>query len=342
MTKKSGVSKLDEFDDVKVDQMVNNNVNEAVFQKTVVCLNGRRETRKVTTITNVVVNTTTNVTVVVVTNLSVSMTTNHLVTAQTNLAPLQPTVVGSAGSSVDNGSAAVTDTAVTAATNTAPAITTNTTISIARTQGGTASPTQAALNTQLVRTLNNQITTVSNNLTIALMTNVVVTMETNRILSYVTNAAVVSVTNIVVIPTNGVAYDYFLYTELLAPSDFSLAQGESLILLVDGKRYGLFPGTSNTAFVGRRGYTSTLYRANPELLVAIANAREVRVRIRGVNSVIERTMSHASKQHFRQFLVQYFVATTTPAQEETPQKTRRANPASSRDATATGKPVSEL
>src|SRR6185369_12424363 len=126
------------------------------------------------------------------------------------------------------------------------------------------------------------------------------------VVSYVTNYHILSVTNVVVAPTNFLAHDYFLYTELTPPPDFTLQSGESLVLLVDGTRYGFVQSQSGTAFVGRPGFNSGLYRVSPEVLVAIANAKEVRIRFKGANSSIERTMSANSRQNFRTFLLKYF------------------------------------
>lgn len=88
-SKKTGVSVRDAFDDVRVEQMVGNNVTAGVFQRTVVCLNARRETRLVTAVTNVQVGLVTNASVSTVTNHTISMSTNLLISAMTNLAPVQ-------------------------------------------------------------------------------------------------------------------------------------------------------------------------------------------------------------------------------------------------------------
>jgi hypothetical protein len=143
-------------------------------------------------------------------------------------------------------------------------------------------------------------------LSVSLLTNLVVTLETNQVLTYVTNLIVSQVTNVLTVPTNLLVHDYYLYTEILPPPDFTLASGESLVLLVDGVRWGFSPGQLGTVFVGRKGYTTTHYKVPPEVLVDIANAQQVRLRIRGVNSVIERKLSGASRNHFRQFLLRYF------------------------------------
>jgi len=49
-----------------------------------------------------------------------------------------------------------------------------------------------------------------------------------------------------------------------------------------------------------------MYRVPPQVLVAIANAQEVRLRFKGVNSVIERDMNQSSRDNFKAFLLHYF------------------------------------
>src|SRR6185295_5877427 len=44
-TAKKGMSRYDDFDGVKVDQMVGNAISKGMFEKTIICLNARRETR---------------------------------------------------------------------------------------------------------------------------------------------------------------------------------------------------------------------------------------------------------------------------------------------------------
>jgi hypothetical protein len=317
-----GTARYDDYDAVKVEQMVGNNVSGRVFERTIVCLNARREIRRVTALTNTLVTAVTNQTIVGVTNHTVSIATNFLFTSMTNLAaaipltPIQP--VGDAPADTN-----------TAASVGNAALSTNLTVSVANNNSGTVSPSQRASNHQQVRTYNNQLTTTTNNLSVSLVTNIVVTAETNQTVSYVTNTSVVSATNAIITPTNGLAFDYFLYTEMIPPPDFALAQGESLILLVDGVRHGFTQGQSGTAFVARRGYTSGLYRVPPEVLVAIANAKEVKLRFKGVNNVVERNMSNGSRQRFREFVAKYFAPSATPetkkmaALEETTRNNKR-------------------
>ena len=313
-THPKGTARYDDYDSVKVEQMVGNNVSQAVFAKTIVCLNARRETRRVTALTNSVVTSATNQLVSTITNQTISFSTNLLYTSMTNLAsaslPPTPLVTGDAAAT-----GAETNLVIVANSPSASG-STNVTVSLASNFSGSRAPNQNTANSQVIRTLNQQLTTTSNNFSIALMTNLVFTGETNLVVSYVTNATVVSVTNTIVTPTNGVAYDYFLYSELIPPPDFTpQQQGESLVVLADGVRYGCTTSQSGTAFVSRKGYTSALYRVSPEVIVAIANAKNVRLRLKGVNNVVERTMSNSSRQNFRSFLGRYFVSpdSGTPA-----------------------------
>jgi hypothetical protein len=308
-THKSGIARHDRFDNVRVEQMVGNTVTDAILTKTVVCLNARRESRQLTATTNQTVTLITNTSVTVATNLTISISTNYLVSAMTNQAPLLPSTPAEDNDRPGLASPADTGNASSlVAVDAQPSVTTNTTVSWARNQSAIRSPSQSGSNLQLIRTLNQQYHAISHNLSISLITNQVVTIETNQVLYYHTNVAIVALTNTIVAPTNSVCHDYFLYTELLTPPDFTLQGGESLVILVDGVRYGFSPTPSNTIFVGRKGFTITLYRAKAEALVAIANGREVRLRIKGVNTAIERTMNHASKQHFREFLLKFFNA----------------------------------
>src|SRR4030095_7999889 len=50
-THQKGISQVDEFDAVKVDQMVGNNISSAPFQKVIICINARRETHQISALT---------------------------------------------------------------------------------------------------------------------------------------------------------------------------------------------------------------------------------------------------------------------------------------------------
>ena len=305
-----GIARNDDYDSVRVEQMVGNKVSGSVFERVIVCLNARRETRRLNAVTNTVVTAVTNQVVAAITNLTISLSTNLLFTTMTNLAPAPPPAP--AVPAGDAGAETNAATVVVLVTNTGPTITTNITVSLANNASATQAPNQRTANNQQVRTFNNQLTSSSNNVSIAQMTNVIVTAETNQVVNYLTNIAIVSVTNQIVTSTNGLVYDYFLYSEMTPPPDFTPGQGETLVLLVDGVRHGFTPSQSGTAFVARRGYNSALYRVSPEVLVAIGNAREVRIRFKGVNNVVEREMNSSSRQHFRHFLAKYFVPEPDP------------------------------
>lgn len=309
-TAKKGMSRYDDFDGVKVDQMIGNAISKGMFEKTIICLNARRETRQVTAITNVTVASVTNQIVNAITNQTISVSTNFLVTTMTNLVPAgaaQSAPAPSGGGESVN-PALADATALPPLTNTPATISTNLTVTLASNQSGSAGPSQATANNQLVRTLNNQITTTSNNLTVALMTNLAVSAETNEVVNYVTNTYYTSVTNTTIVPANYLASEYYLYTEMTPPADFTLQTGESLVLLVDGVRYGFSQSPPAAAFIGRKGFTTGIYRVPPQVLVAIANAQEVRLRFKGVNSVIERDMNQSSRENFKTFLLHYFVS----------------------------------
>jgi hypothetical protein len=290
---------------VKVDQVVGNNVSSAPFQRTIVCLNPRRESRLITLVTNVEVVLVTNVTVVTITNLMVTMGTNTSRTLATNVAALPPATTA----------APPTDTEVAEGTQvvvTAPPNTTNETVTTASNLVLSKAPNQSSFVVSVQTQLSRQVTVSTNNISITAAENETRSFETNQVLTLQTNLTVVPVTNVVVTETNLLLRDYFLFTEITPPPDFVLAPGESLVLLVDGVRHGFALATSGTVFVSRKGYLSTLYRVPPKLLVDIANAREVKVRIKGVNSVIERTMNTASRNTFKKFLAKYFVPESVP------------------------------
>lgn len=303
---KEGISRYDDFDAVKVDQMVGNNISRTTFEKTIICLNARRESRRINAVTNTDVASVTNAVVSSVTNQTISLSTNLLFTVMTNLAAQAGALPAPAAEAEAAAAATLETNTVATVAPQAASISSNVTVSLANNQTATAAPNQTAANAQQIRTLNSQITTSSNNLSISLLTNIVFTGETNIVVAYLTNFSVAQVTNVTIIPTNYLAHDYFLYTEMTPPADFTLQSGESLVLLVDGVRHGLSQTPSSGTFFGRKRFISGLYRVPPELLVDIGNAREVRVRFKGVNGTIERNMSAASRQNFKDFLVRYF------------------------------------
>jgi hypothetical protein len=63
------------------------------------------------------------------------------------------------------------------------------------------------------------------------------------------------------------------------------------------------------------------------VLVAIANAQEVRLRFKGVNSAIEREMNDSSRANFKTFLLRYF--TDQPAGEPASARVEAGSPVAS-------------
>jgi hypothetical protein len=306
-TPRQGVSRSDPYDSVRVDQMAANNVSGRVFERTIVCLNARRETH--------LPGPSTNFSVVLVTNVSLATLTNLTVTGSTNASRTFATNVVAVPIPAPGGNTGATE-AVT------PENAQNVALVATQTPNSTNTSVTSANNTsfsrasnQLVTTLNaqtllsRQITTTTNNVSVTSAENQMFSIETNQVVTTLTNYVLTSVTNVLVTQPDTSQHDYYLYTEVTLPPDFTLQSGESLVLLVDGVRHGFVATNSQTAFVARKGFTSTLYKTTPEVLVAIANANEVKIRLKGNNSVIERAMSERSRENFSKFLLKYF----TPA-----------------------------
>ena len=299
-----GTSRVDRFDAVAVDQTVGNNVSSSPLQRTILCLNARRESRAAPAVTNQTVTMVTNITLSTVTNLTITMVTNLTRSMVTNLTVTL--AVPPAASSTNEAGAVETNTLVSLIPPAARLITNNTATlgsNLSVSKAGNQTVTAANYQTLLSR----QVTVETNNQSITVADNQVMSADTNQIVTILTNVTITAVTNTTVMEGNSLQRDYYLYTELTPPPDFVLQNGESLILLVDGVRHGFSPGTSQTAFVSRKGFTSTLYKVPPEVLVDVANAQEVRIRVKGVNSVIERKMSASSRDNLKKFLIRYFV-----------------------------------
>jgi hypothetical protein len=326
-TRKTGMAYQDEYDAIRVEQTVGNSVSARPLQKVIVCLNPRRETRRVNSYTNPVVSVYTNVSLVYVTNQTILATTNWSRTFSTNqfaVPPPPPTLVAT-NESGDLTANVETNTSVTLSTAPPPAPnSTNNTLTASGNVIMSRAPTQTSLTANHQQLLNRQVTLNTTNMTLVTADNEVVSIETNMVVNTYTNLSVSSVTNYNVIYTNGFVRDYYLYTEFTPPQDFTLqSSGESLILLVDGARHGLMPASSGTAFVARKGFQTTLYRVPPELIADIANAKEVKLRLKGVNSVIERKMNAGSRVNFRRFMLKFF---TPEAQEDdAPPAVQKAN-----------------
>lgn len=298
---KSGVSQLDAFDSVRIDQMTANNVSGAPFQRALLCLNARRETRRLLAVTNQVVTLVTNRVVSFTTNLYSASATNTVSTLATNQLPL-PHAAAASATNEESALRVISQSPSEPTSNTALTRTADTTVTL--TSG--ANQSAVSLNTQSSVAFNNQSTTTHSNLAISAVTSGVVRTESSQTVTAVTNYLVSAVTNQVILSTNALLYDHYLYTELIAPPDFTLANGESLVLLVDGTRYAFAPTNSTAAPFGRHGFLCTLYKVPPELLVALANSQEASVRLRGVNSHFERNLSQACRKRFKEFLSKYY------------------------------------
>jgi hypothetical protein len=312
MNKKTGMAYHDPYDGIKVEQTMGNSVSAMPLQKTIVCLNPRRETRRAHSFTNPVVTSITNISVVYVTNLTITATTNMSLTLSTNLLASPPPPPAPATNEVAE-AGAETNTIVNIPPPAPPPNSTNNTVTRSANVTVSRGPSQIASTANHQQLLNRQITLNTTNMSLTTADNEIVTIETNIVVNTYTNISISVVTNQQVVYTNMFLRDYYVYTEFTPPLDFTLQNsGESLVLLVDGVRHGLVATPSQTAFVTRKGYQATLYRATPELIADIANAKEVKLRIRGVNSVIERKMNEDSRSNFRRFMLKYF----TPDSEE--------------------------
>lgn len=296
----SRVSRYDEFEKVKVDRMAGNAVSGRLFARTLVCLNAARESKgfvavtnqTVTYVTNYVISSTTNQTVTTSGNQQIASLTNALITPP--LAAKETTTAESAAP---------------AATVAPPSDTTSSgvTTATARNESVATAPNQITRSgfIQTTTTLNAQATLNRDSLAITIGTNEVITVETNYVVTTLTNQIVVPATNVVVKTSDNPVADYYLYTEI-APADFPLAPGESLIVLADGVRYGCTVVTPQTAWESRRGFLTTYYKVPPEVIVAIANANEVKLRIKGTAGTLERKMNYGSRANFRKFLLKNF------------------------------------
>jgi hypothetical protein len=301
-TSKRGASQVDIFENVRIEQTTGNNVSGMVFQRTLFCLNARRETRRVSAVTNAVLSFHTNCVVSWSTNVYSAGSTNAVSTLATNqLAPAAGSGPVTA-TNEESGPRFLIQSTAEPTTNKAVTRTADTSVTTS------AGNNQAAVtvNTQSSVAVNTQTTTTHSNLAISTISSQVIRTEANQTVTAVTNVVVTPGTNQIVIATNLFIHDDYLYTEVTPPPDFTLAPGESLVLLVDSTRYAFAPTNTTAASFGRRGFVCTLYKVPPEVLVAIANAREVRVRLRGVSSNLERKMSAACRKRFRKFLLKYY------------------------------------
>jgi hypothetical protein len=305
----SRVSRYDEFEKVKVDKMVGNDVNSQIFSRTVVCLNAMRETRWPLPATNQFITLQTNFVVSSVTNLTISSSSNEQVAANTNLTINPPSVRSDLP-----GETGETNTSLSLPSFASDTASGGTTISSARNESLAVAPNQSVFSRNIQRTtvLNNQSTVNTNSQAYTAGSTQTIMVETNMVVTTITNLVVTPHTNVVVVGSDQPAHDYYLFTEI-APSDFPLQPGESLVVLVDGVRHGLTASLPQSGWTGRKGFLTTFYKVQPEVVSGIANAREVKLRIKGGAGAIERNMSWASRDRVRSFLVKSFAVTDKPA-----------------------------
>lgn len=299
------ISNYDEFEKVKVERLRGNGAGNPMLAKTVVCLNVLRETRWPAP--------TTNVSVTLVTNLSVTSITNQTVTSSISVQEAgntnsiaTPVSLSGAAEHDDSGQAPVAS-AISASIP--DSSTAGTTISRTQNESLAAAPNQStsSRSVQTVTLLNQQSTSNTNGLAITSGANRTQIVETNWVVTTLTNQVVTPVTNISVLRVSRPAHDYYLWTEV-APADFSLAPGENLVLLVDGQRHAFTPTQPVSSSVPRRGYLTTYYKVPAEVMAGIANAQEVRVRIKGTTSVVERNLGPRSLGNIREFAFRHLTS----------------------------------
>lgn len=93
---------------------------------------------------------------------------------------------------------------------------------------------------------------------------------------------------------------YYLFTELIAPPEFVLQSGDSLVLNIDNEVV-TFTATNSPSFEGRKRFVTTFYPVPPEVLRKLAQATTVRLRLKGASAVIDKRLSRRNLIHFREF-----------------------------------------
>lgn len=288
------VARYDEFEKARVERLCANAVNRPVFARTVVCLNAAIESFGFSPFTNITVQLVTNPVVTATTNLTVTTVRQQQTTLLTNL-------VATPGSTQTN----ATDAASAAAPAAANPPNASQTSATSRNESLSFGPNQSvrAVSMQTTTTFGAQTNEVLGSVLLTRGLNEVLTTETNEVVTLVTNLLVSAVTNVTVRFAEEPLRECYLFTEI-APPDFPLAPGESLVVLADGVRYTGTPATPRSGWTGRRGFLTTWYRVSPETLLAIAKAREVKLRIRGANGTLERTLNRASHERLRRFALE--------------------------------------
>jgi hypothetical protein len=91
------------------------------------------------------------------------------------------------------------------------------------------------------------------------------------------------------------------------PKWLFIKSGESLVLLIDGKRIGLTgEGSENhREVVGGNIIETAWYPVSAELIRTISNAKEVKVKLIGSNSFVERYFVQRNFNNFKKFVESY-------------------------------------
>ena len=93
---------------------------------------------------------------------------------------------------------------------------------------------------------------------------------------------------------------YYLFTELIAPPEFVIQSGDSLVLNIDNEVLA-FAATNSPSFDGRKRFVTTFYPVQPDVLTKLAKAKTVSVRIKGTNALIDKKLSRRNFVLFRDF-----------------------------------------
>ena len=96
------------------------------------------------------------------------------------------------------------------------------------------------------------------------------------------------------------AKKYYLFTELIAPPEFVLQSGDSLVVNIDNEVLA-FAATNSPSFDGRKRFVTTFYPVQPEVLKKLANAKAVSIRLKGTNALIDKRLSRGNILHFWNF-----------------------------------------
>ncbi len=281
-------SKVDEFEEVRIDELHNNEVSTGILNRTLVCFNVRREVQKITVWTNHSVVLITNKVLHYVTNLVVTSGTNYQTALTTNVVQHVP------GVETNELSEAIEDRSrQTPSTNVSIVLSRGTTFS-----RGSGQTTLAMLT---LRQRSQQTTLPGNGFEVLSLENETLSFETNMVITVHTNFTITAVTNLSILPTNLLVERFYVILEY-SPPDLPIQAGEPLLLRVDGIRYMLEPASPRSPVIPRRGFALTSYHIDPQLLLSIANAKQVKLRIKGINCVIEKDMSFASRARLRGFI----------------------------------------